>query len=229
MGISILPVPISSTTRILVTIAFGIAAAILFIAFPDIDIYVSAFFTDATGKFHYGQALVIRFARESFNLLFAAYCVAAAAGLAGTLFLGRTLFGQGWREWLYLVLCAITGPGLVANLLFKNQWGRARPVQIEHFGGDLTFSPVLFLSDQCERNCSFVSGEASSIYLMFFALAMLLPSRRASLMLSGIVLGSAAGFIRIAAGGHFLGDVIFAGIFMALTTQILHALLLSRR
>lgn len=225
MSSRILP---SAAFGIVVAIALGLAAAILFIIYPEIDLAFSALFTDAAGKFHHGETPTVRFARETFNFLFAAYCVTAVAGLAGALFLSRRLFGQGRREWLYLVLCAITGPGVVTNLLFKDHWGRARPVQIEEFGGDLSFSPALFFSEQCERNCSFVSGEASSIYLMFFALAMLLPPSRTRLMLSGIFLGSVAGLIRIAAGGHFLSDVIFAGIFMALTAQILYVLMLSR-
>lgn len=214
---------------IAVTLAFGLGAAILFITFPGIDIAFSAMFTDPAGIFHLAETVPVRFARESFNLLFAAFCAVAAAGLAGTLLLRRSLFGQGWRDWLYLVLSAVAGPGLVTNLLLKDHWGRARPVQIEEFGGDRAFSPVLFLSDQCERNCSFVSGEASSIYLMFFALAMLLPHWRVGLFLSGIALGTASGFIRITAGGHFLSDVIFAGIFMALVAQILYPILLGRR
>jgi lipid A 4'-phosphatase len=39
-----------------------------------------------------------------------------------------------------------------------------------------------------------------------------------------VVLGSLAGLTRIAQGGHFLSDVVFAGVFMALTTACLQLL-----
>ncbi len=216
-----------NNSLLLASLLVGLAAAILFLAFPGLDLAFSALFVDDSGEFHLGQIAAVRQLRAVFNLAFAGFCALAIAGLAAALLLRRRLLGQGWREWLYLLAAAITGPGLVANLLFKDHWGRARPVQVEQFGGDAMFSPVLLFSDQCQRNCSFVSGEASSIYLMFFALAMLLPVWRKPLFLVGIVAGSTAGLVRIAAGGHFLGDVLFAGIFMALVAQLLHRAILG--
>jgi lipid A 4'-phosphatase len=40
----------------------------------------------------------------------------------------------------------------------------------------------------------------------------------------GMVLGSLAGLVRIAQGGHFLSDVVFAGVFMAMTAALLQLL-----
>lgn len=210
------------------TLAVGLLAAVLFLALPQLDIAASAMLADGAAGFPLAGALPVRIIREAFNLVFAGFCVVAAGGLAVTFLLRRRLFGLGANAWLYLIACAATGPGLVTNLLFKDHWGRARPAQIAEFGGDLDFTPALLLSDQCERNCSFVSGEASSIYLMFFALAMLFPSRQRRLVLAGILAGSIAGLIRMMAGGHFLSDVVFAGIFMALVAQLLAVPLLGR-
>ena len=40
-----------------------------------------------------------------------------------------------------LILGPIIGCGIIANLYFKDTWGRARPVHIEEFGGDKIFTP----------------------------------------------------------------------------------------
>jgi lipid A 4'-phosphatase len=69
-----------------------------------------------------------------------------------------------------------------------------------------------------------VSGEASSVYTVFFAGAFLLRRHSRKMIAGGIVLGSLAGLVRIAQGGHFLSDVIFAGILMALTAASLQLL-----
>ena len=39
----------------------------------------------------------------------------------------------GLPQWLFLAVCLGVGPGLVANLLLKDQWGRARPKHIAEF------------------------------------------------------------------------------------------------
>ena len=99
--------------------------------------------------------------------------------------------------------------------------GRGR-FQIVEFGGTKSYTPPLTPSDQCAHNCSFVAGEASTIYVTFFALAFLFPSRGRQLIAAGIVAGSLAGLVRMAQGAHFLSDVIFAGVTMALTTVALY-------
>jgi lipid A 4'-phosphatase len=67
-----------------------------------------------------------------------------------------------------------------------------------------------------------VSGEASSIYALGFAIAMLARRRRATLMASAILAGSLIGFIRIGQGGHFLSDIVFAGVLMAMVVALVY-------
>jgi lipid A 4'-phosphatase len=82
-------------------------------------------------------------------------------------------------------------------------------------------------TNQCEKNCSFVSGEASSLFAMFFGLAMVAGTRARALIAVGIALGSFAGLIRMSQGAHFLSDVVFAGIFMALTAALMRILIIE--
>jgi len=114
------------------------------------------------------------------------------------------------------------GPGILANVVLKDHWGRARPKQVVEFGGAKTFSPPLIPTDQCANNCSFVSGEAAAIFMPFYAAGLVVPQWSATLLAAGTVCGFAAGLVRIAQGAHFLSDVIFAGVFMAMTAVLAH-------
>ena len=78
----------------------------------------------------------------------------------------------------------------------------------------------MIISDQCSgHNCSFVSGEASNMYSLLFALALMTGGLyRRRLILAGIVAGMGGGVMRILQGGHFLSDIVYAGVFMWLTT-----------
>ena len=39
-----------------------------------------------------------------------------------------------------LIMGPIIGSGLIANWYFKDQWGRARPIQVKEFGGEKEFT-----------------------------------------------------------------------------------------
>jgi lipid A 4'-phosphatase len=107
--------------------------------------------------------------------------------------------------------------------VLKDMWSRARPVQVEEFGGHQYYSPPLVLSNQCEKNCSFVAGDAAmGFYLQIVAYVV---ARRFSgpLLAAGMAAGLSAGLLRIGMGAHFFSDVIYAGVFMTLTIAGLHA------
>ena len=97
------------------------------------------------------------------------------------------------------------------TILLKNSWGRERPNDILELGGDGIFTPWFVFSDFCEKNCSFVSGDASvgfSIIVFYF-----LTNKKIFIWLS-LFSGWLLGIIRILEGGHFLSDVLFAGFFI---------------
>jgi lipid A 4'-phosphatase len=86
---------------------------------------------------------------------------------------------------------------LLANTLLKDHWGRARPTQIEAFGGLQRFTPAPLPAAECERNCAFVSGHAAlGFSLVAFGFAPETEvSRRlsASVRSSGSAVSSKAG------------------------------------
>lgn len=200
-----------------------VAAAVVFSVFPSIDLSAAQSFYLGAGRFA-GEAAFVKTARAGFNLVFTCVAVAAGLGLLLTAAVRKSWLGFDAVRWLYLAVCLMTGPGIVANLALKNEWGRARPNQIVEFGGVKTFTPALVPTDQCQKNCSFVSGEASAIFMLFFAGAFLFRRRATHMIAAGLVAGSAMGAVRMAQGGHFFSDVVFAGVAMALTAAAIYAM-----
>jgi lipid A 4'-phosphatase len=206
----------------------GLVAAVVFSLWPGIDLLVSE-------QFYLGKRTFVLFdttwgavVRNIFYSVFILYCLLCVVALARVLWSRKRTFGFGFQPWLYLLLCVTLGPGVLTNVILKEHWGRARPVYVENFGGPAKFTPALVPSSQCASNCSFVSGEASSIYMMLFSLAMVVRRQRRKLLVAGVVGGLAAGFVRISMGGHFFSDVVFAGVFMLLLACLLHWLVFTR-
>jgi lipid A 4'-phosphatase len=208
------------------TVAIGVAAAVLFIAVPQIDLAAARALYLGDGAFLWSHELIgVVWAKGTRNLARIIIAV-LAIGLLVTLVRRRPIFGLDWRRFLFLLLCFGIGTGIVANGIFKDNWGRARPSQIVEFGGDKQFTPAFVIADQCPRNCSFVSGDAAFAFgTLGFALV---AGRRARYVAAALTFGALIGFGRMLAGGHFLSDVVFAGIFSVLTVLILERVLLPR-
>ena len=95
----------------------------------------------------------------------------------------------------------------IINLGLKEIWGRPRPFDVDRFGGDHPFVLPGTISDYCSRNCSFVSGEASSAAWLLVLLVFVPKGWRVP---TGVLLAAYALFfsgLRVAVGKHFLSDV----------------------
>src|SRR5215510_3108994 len=210
-----------------VVLAFGGAAGAVLVAFPEIDLFVAhATFSPATGFIGW-QLGWLGVVRSAFIVFYFGTIALAIVGWLASRKSHRSIVGA--KESMFMLLCLSVGPGLLANVGFKDQWGRARPKQIVEFGGARHFTPALLPTDQCKRNCSFVSGEASSVFAPFYAAAAIAPQWAAPLVVVGTAAGLAAGSVRIAQGAHFLSDVVFAGLFMGLTVLALYRLIFAAR
>jgi lipid A 4'-phosphatase len=213
---------VSAHAMIKGALSVGAAALVLFLVAPSLDTTIAHIFYDGEHQFIGNRSPAFLASRDFFNAVLYLTCTATVIGLFVT-----------WRsagprlvfnKWLFLALCLFVGPLVVTNIGLKDHWGRARPRDVIEFGGEKAFTPVFPPSNQCGHNCSFVSGEASSIYVIFFAAAFLLRRHARKMIALGVIFGSFAGLTRIAQGGHFLSDVVFAGIFMALTVACLQLL-----
>jgi lipid A 4'-phosphatase len=197
-------------------IAAFAAAAAVFIAFPGLDLWVSGLFWSPEAGFFLRDRLPIRLLYESVPVAAWASVLALLAMLASDRILPR-------RASLYLLLVFAIGPGLLANAVFKDHWGRARPSQIVEFGGTHAFTPAVIPAAECARNCSFVSGHAAMAFaFLAFALLPASPRRRRWIAAAALAYGIAVSFARIVEGGHFLSDTVFAGLLVSATAWLLH-------
>ena len=184
----------------------------LFIFFPEIDIYISEiFFLD--GKFISEKYVFIKELRYFLKNLMILIPIFAILYLLKNRFFKNKSKIKVRRKYslIGLLVGPIIGCGLIANLYFKATWGRARPVHIQEFGGDRLFTPPFFKSDQCEKNCSWISGEASGAFS--FLVGTILMKNQFYLIMN-MILGFLVFFCRLTMGGHFFSDNIFAMIFM---------------
>ncbi len=110
-----------------------------------------------------------------------------------------------------LIIGPIIGSGIIANWYFKDHWGRARPVQISEFGGVKNFTPPFVKTNQCEKNCSWISGEGSAAFSFIVGTLIL---KNPLYFLLNLFFGIVVSFCRISMGGHFLSDNLFALFFM---------------
>ena len=199
--------------------ALFLLAAIVFTAWPEIDLRVARLFFQDGSWIASDHPGVDGFRRLAAVLVFGV--PAAATGLA---LLGWLVGRRGAeRAALVLVLSLALGPGLIVNAGFKDHWGRARPSQVVEFGKDRIFTPALLPADQCRRNCSFASGEVAMGFGLV-VLSLLVSRRRLLALVPGLALGGIMAVARMAAGGHFLSDVIFAGLIAAATGLVVYVL-----
>ena len=110
---------------------------------------------------------------------------------------------------------------IFVNLVLKNLWGRARPGDIIQFDGQDLYTPWYQISNICETNCSFVSGDSS---VGFSIIILFLITKKILFLYLSIFLGFSLGLIRMMAGGHFFSDVLFAGFFVIILNLIIYQL-----
>lgn len=209
----------------LVLAALTLGAAAVFTAAPELDLAASApFYDPATGTWFASAPPYETIRQAIWNGLRLAV-LAFAALFAAALF-GLRVAGVPAREWGFALLAQALGPGLLVDVILKGHWGRARPRAIAEFGGEAGFTPALQVAQQCAANCSFVSGEVSGTTAVALSI-WLIAGRRitgpARIAIAVALTGSVAltGWLRLAAGGHFLSDTVFAACFSALLSLAL--------
>jgi lipid A 4'-phosphatase len=191
----------------------GAVLCLVFSLWPELDLVLAAPFSDGKGGFIGNtQALVL----ATYHVVPWLGRGLAVAALVVTLWPTHGLRGRPgvrWRRrWQALGLCLLIGVGLTVNGGLKTQWGRARPAEVVGLGGTAQFSPALRPVAQCRDNCSFVSGHAATGFaLMAFGLLGTARQRRRWLVV-GLCAGLWVGLGRMAQGGHFASDVLFAGL-----------------
>ena len=124
---------------------------------------------------------------------------------------------------LFVILFLALGPGLVVNVLLKDQLGRARPREVIEFGGKHEFTRC-WQPGTAGRNSSFPSGHASIAFFLMAPWFVLRDKRRTTatvFLVFGLSFGTLVGITRILQGGHFVTDVLWSAGLLYLTGGIL--------
>jgi lipid A 4'-phosphatase len=206
-------------------VAFTLA---IFLFAPQVDLAASELFYDPERGFVLASWRPIVLLFQAIPWIAWGTLSLVAVGVSWLLLLGRPLWRLDRKALIFLVASTAVGPGLLANTLLKDHWGRARPTQIEAFGGAHRFTPAPLPAAECDRNCAFVSGHAALAFSLV-SLAFLLPpghSRRRGLT-AALGFGALVGMGRIAQGAHFLSDVVYAGLLAYGTTALLYWLIVD--
>lgn len=208
---------------------FG-AALLSVIIYPHLDLIVSGwFYKSGQGFYLENERVFILLHRLAIKGAW--YLGGLFAVLVPIAFFRRNgLAGLSAKGWFFLLLALLVGPVLIANATFKDHWGRARPREVKEFAGNENFSPALIPQHQdYERNGSFVAGDgAFGAFLPSVAYLVPLRTRRRQsryVFWGCMAVGSLFGVARIIMGAHFFSDVLFATLFMLITSAGVHAFL----
>jgi membrane-associated PAP2 superfamily phosphatase len=150
--------------------------------------------------------------------------------IGGLFLFGLSFQAYKWAKWrkigIFLAAVMLIGPGLLINSVLKDNWGRPRPRNVTDFGGKYTYEKVLSI-DSASPGKSFPCGHASMGFYLFIPWFVLRKKHKvwASVSLvTGILYGLLIGIARIAQGGHWLSDVIIAGLLVYLTGTLFYYL-----
>lgn len=217
---------------------YGLIAAccgtmVIFGIWPGIDLAVSGYFHSTDG-FLIKQSGPVEALRNFFWDAELVLTFVALILTPLTWFLKRPILLTS-RAWGFVLALFLIGPGIVVNAVLKSFWGRARPTAVSEFGGDALFTPAYQISDQCANNCSFVSGEGAGVMALVISMMLILWVHHkwlgATLTRVGqggcVAILAFVGFHRVAAGGHFLSDVLMSWLLVALIAVILARLMLK--
>jgi lipid A 4'-phosphatase len=156
-------------------------------------------------------------------------CLAVVAAAVAPRFMKRPIRFIPTRVAVFLAGTLLLGSGFLANLVLKEHWHRPRPVHVTEFGGDKIYVDGWNRGGGCARNCSFVSGEASSAAWMFAPAMLAPPHYRVAAYIGAGLFTAVIGVSRMAAGGHFFTDVVFAILFMLLIIVTAYRLIFGPR
>ena len=163
-------------TGLLIALVVGAATGLVFGVYPQLDLELSRpfFAPDGTGFWARGHPdwLWVRWLGIWIPTVLA---IAVGVVLVFKLLLPRRRMLVPGRAVVLMLTTLALAPGLVTNVILKDNWGRPRPIDVTEFKGEEHFIPWWDPRGDCPKNCSFVAGEPSGAIWMMSAAAVLPP------------------------------------------------------
>lgn len=182
-----------------------LACVLIFTLGWKIDIAAASLFYDESTGFHLRTAWYNEFIKDTFARIHILWLLLLIGGIAFCWFKG---FAARRKLLTFMLVSMLVGPGLFVNVFLKeNSIDRARPNEVQLFGGPDTFTPAFVYSGQCNKNCSFVSGHSA---IGFYVIVLGWVFRSKLWFWGGFALGAVISLSRMMEGAHFLSDTVFA-------------------
>jgi lipid A 4'-phosphatase len=216
-------------TGLIIALAVAIVTGVTFALFPEIELGIARPFygiVDANSNVFalriYPALMLVR----DIGLWIGTVLIApAVAALLIKLILPRRKLLVSGRAIVFLISTLALAPGLFVNVVLKEHWGRPRPIEVTQFGGNEHYVPWWDPRGECDKNCSFVSGDVAGAIWTMAPATLAPPQWRALAYGASLALGTGMAVVRVIQGGHFVSDTIFAGVFTFLIVWIVHGLI----
>jgi lipid A 4'-phosphatase len=213
-------------TGLVAALLVGFCVGVVFGVYPQFDIAISRQFFDETMRvFPAVYSLLARHMRDVFNWTTALLVAPSFVALIVKIVLPRRRMFMSARAAIFLIATLALAPGVMANLVLKENWNRPRPNEVMQFDGPDKFVPWWDPRGTCEKNCSFVAGEGAGAFWAFAPASLAPPAWRPAAYTGAILFGLAAGGLRVSGGAHFFSDVMFSGVFTFLIVWLMHGLI----
>src|SRR6185437_11604183 len=190
-------------TGLIIALVIAAVAGVIFALFPEIELQIARPFYEIVDANHnvFSLRFYEPFARVRDGALWLSALLVAPAVAALLL---KLIHPQGkllvpGRAIVFLVSTLILGPGLLVNVTLKDHWGRPRPIEVTQFEGTEHFVPWWDPRGDCPGNCSFVSGDVSTVAWTFAPAALVPPPWGALAYAGAFALTLFMGVIRIMA------------------------------
>jgi membrane-associated PAP2 superfamily phosphatase len=217
-----------SRTGLIIALTIATITGLAFGFYPQLDLMISApFYAMTSGGNNFATRIYppLMLARDAGLWVGTLLVAPAVAALIVKLILPRRKLLVSGRAVVFLIATMALAPGLMANVLLKDHWGRPRPIDVTQFGGTDHFVAWWDPRGACPNNCAFVSGDVAGAFWTIAPAALAPPQWRALAYGAALALGTGMSAMRVMAGGHFLSDTVFAGIFTFLIIWIVHGLI----
>lgn len=212
-------------TGLLAAIAVAAVTGLVFGIWPQFDVAISRWFYEPGEGFPINASTFWNQVRDGSMIAVAAIVGVPIGALIAKLIRPAIRMPVPGRAVAFLLATIVLAPLLMANVVFKDNWARPRPRDVAAFSGPEQFRPWWDPRGGCPDNCSFVAGEAAGAFWTLAPAAIAPPQWRPLAYGAAIVFGAATGALRMAFGGHFFSDVVFAGVFTFLIVWFVHGLL----
>ncbi len=215
-------------TGLIIALVIAAITGLTFGFYPKLDLMISAPFYAMTSDGNNFAARIyppLMLARDAGLWAGTLLVTPAVVALLVKLILPRRKLLVSGRAVIFLIATLALAPGLMANVLLKDHWGRSRPIDVTQFGGTDHFVAWWDPRGDCPNNCAFVSGDVAGAFWTIAPAALAPPQWRALAYGAALVLGTAMAAMRLMAGAHFMSDVVFAGLFTFLIIWIVFDLI----